>query len=148
MDYSAISDTLFIGTTPETDDYDTLRELGVQLVINMRAEQRPHPDKHQPPLATLWLRTYDLFLLPIPIDALRRGVEAALAAQANGGKVYAHCAAGVHRSVVMGAAILIAQGHTADEAMRLIKQRRPEADPDAWYIRWRIRRFAAAWDHA
>ena len=119
----------------------------------MRAEQGPRPDAGQPPgqppLQTLWLRTYDVFLLPIPMGALQRGVEAALDTIARGGKVYAHCAAGVHRSVAMGAAILIAQGRSADEAMRLIKLRRPSADPDVWYIRWRIRRFAATWtNHA
>ena len=146
MDLSAITDTLFIGTTPEPDDYGTLRDLGVQLVINMRAEQIPHRDPHDPPLPILWLPTYDLPLLPIPIRALRRGVTAALETIARGGKVYAHCAAGVHRSVVMAAAILIAQGCSADEAMKLIKQRRATADPDAWYIRWRIRRFAAIWE--
>jgi len=145
VDYSQITDALFIGTTPEMDDYDALRTLEVRLIINMRAEHRLPPDPHTPPLAILWLRTHDIPLLPIPMRALRRGVDAALTTMARGGKVYAHCAAGAHRSVVMGAAILIAQGYSADEAARWIKQCRPRADPDTWYIRWRIRRFAAMW---
>jgi protein-tyrosine phosphatase len=145
VDFSPITDSLIIGTTPEPGDYDTLRALGVRLVINMRAEQPPIPDPHTAPVSILWLRTHDFPLLPIPIRALRRGAQAALETIAQGGKVYAHCAAGVHRSAAMGAAILIAQDHSAEDAIQLIKRRRPIADPDAWYIRWRINRFAANW---
>ena len=147
MDYSQITDTLFVGTTPEVDDYAALRALGVQLVINMRFDHRLAPDAHDPPLAILWLRTFDMPLLPIPLRPLRRGAAAALKAIAEGGKVYVHCRAGRHRSVAMAAAILIAQGHPAEAAMRLIKQRRDNADPDAWHIRWRIRRFADTWQN-
>jgi len=50
-----------------------------------------------------------------------------------------------HRGVAMGAAILIAQGLPAVEAMQLIKQRRAVADPYIWYIRRRIERFAQRW---
>ena len=75
-----------------------------------------------------------------------KGVRAALLVIENGGKVYVHCQAGVHRGVAMGAAILIAQGFEPQEAMDLIKAKRPAADPDAWYIRRRILRFAKIWD--
>ncbi len=145
MDFSRITDALFVGTTPEASDYAALRALGVRLVINMRFDHRLDPDAHDPPLAFLWLRTFDMPLLPIPLRALRRGAAAALKTIAEGGKVYVHCRVGRHRSVAMAAAILIAQGHSAEEAMQLIKQRRDNADPDAWHIRWRIKRFAATW---
>ncbi len=45
----------------------------------------------------------------------------------------------------MAAAILIAQGMPADEAMRLIKAKRREADPEAAYIKRRIMLFAERW---
>lgn len=38
MDFSPITCDLFIGATP------LVRDLGVQLVINMRIEHRPRPD--------------------------------------------------------------------------------------------------------
>lgn len=38
MNFSPITDDLFIGTTSSTEDYNYLRELGVRLVINMRVE--------------------------------------------------------------------------------------------------------------
>jgi protein-tyrosine phosphatase len=64
----------------------------------------------------------------------------------EGGKVYAHCAGGRHRAAAMGASILIAQGYDAEAAMKLIKERRPFADPRVFYIRPRIMRFAKEWD--
>ena len=142
MEYSKITDDLFIGDTPSTRDYDHLRDLGVRLVINMRFEHGPAPDAGLPHLDFLWLRTFDNPCLPIPIRALQRGAHAALETIRSGGKVYAHCARGRHRGVAMGAAVLIAQGHSPAEAMRLIKARRPDADPGVFYIRSRILRFA------
>jgi protein-tyrosine phosphatase len=145
MGYSPITDNLFIGTTPSSNDYDLLRELGVKLVINMRVEFRPRKDPFTPPLRLLWLPTFDTPLIPISIKLLVRGAIAALETIQNGGKVYAHCAGGVHRGVTMGAAILITQGYDPHAAMTLIKHRRPIADPFAFYIRSRILKFAREW---
>ncbi len=147
MDYSQITADLFVGTTPLPEDYDTLRALGVTLVINMRFERRPYPDSHNPPLPVLWLHTFDSPFLPIPMRALVKGVRAAREAIAAGGNVYVHCAAGVHRSVALAACVLIAQGYSPEDAIALIKQQRPAADPDIWYIRHRILRFAAKWQN-
>lgn len=145
MDYTQITDALFIGTTPASNDYDHLRELGVRLVINMRWEARPLPDSHNPPLQLLWLRTHDFPLLPIPIKKLEQGTRAALDIFARGARVYTHCREGKHRSVAMASAILIAQGMNARDAMALIKARRARADPDMWYIKWRIEKFEREW---
>lgn len=146
MDFSRITDALYIGTTPRSDDYPTLLELGICLVINMRIERPPHRNHHNPDLTRMWLPTIDSPFTPIPIFMLRSGATAALEVIQRGEKVYAHCAAGVHRGVAMGAAILIASGYSADQAMQLIADRRPVADPFAWYIRRRILRFAEIWD--
>jgi protein-tyrosine phosphatase len=145
MNFSPITDDLFIGTTPSTEDYNHLRDLGVKLVINMRIERRPYKDLHPIPLQFLWLPTFDSPLIPISIKALHRGAYAALETIRNSGKVYAHCAGGRHRAVTMGAAILIAQGHDPHAAMNLIKEKRLVADPFAFYIRPRILKFAHQW---
>ena len=146
MDFSRITEDLFIGTTPSTGEYGLLHDLGVRLVINMRWEHRLRPDTHAEPLSLLWLRTIDSPFFPIPMRALQSGAQTALKTIRAGGKVYAHCAGGRHRGVAMGAAILIAQGHRPREAMDLIKTKRPIADPDAFYIRSRIFRFARQWE--
>lgn len=145
MNFSSITDDLFIGTTPSSKDYDHLRGLGIKLIINMRVERRPHKDPHPTPLRLLWLPTFDSPLVPIPLKALHHGTHAALETIQSGGKVFAHCAGGVHRGVTMGACILIAQGHDPQDAMKLIKERRPIADPFAFHIRPRILKFASQW---
>ena len=146
MDYSKITEDLFIGTTPTVPDYEHLRELGVRLVINMRWEFRPPPDLYDPPLHFLWLRTFDSPLFPIPMQALHNGARAALQTIREGSKVYVHCAAGRHRGVAMGSVVLIAQGYEPHEAMKLITERRRVADPHIFYIRSRILRFALEWN--
>src|SRR5512144_2716946 len=112
MDYSVITNYLMIGTTPRTEAYPILRELGVKLVINMRWERRPFPDFHNPPLPALWLPTFDNPLIPIPVHVLLRGARSALKEIESGGGVYVHCQMGRHRGVAMGAAVLIACGFT------------------------------------
>ncbi len=145
MDFSFITENLLIGDTPDVGDYDLLRDLGVRLVINMRLEKRPAMDRHDPPIPFLWLPTLDNPFLVIPIRFLVRGVQAALETIGGGGKVYTHCQKGRHRGVAMGASILIALGYDPFEAMDLIKLQRPIADPDIFYIRRRILRFADTW---
>jgi protein-tyrosine phosphatase len=146
MNYSAITDNLFIGTSPRRGDFDVLRDLGVGLVINMRWMPGPRPIGEDPGLRYVWFRTFDNPFLPIPLRALIQGVQLALEEIKIGGKVYTHCAAGRHRSVAMAASILIAQGLAPEGAIGLIKERRPIADPDAFHIRRRIMLFAQQWE--
>lgn len=145
MNYSTITEELLVGTTPTVKDYDLLRALGVGLVINMRIERRPYPDPHDSPLNFLWLPTIDWPLFPIPISMLKCGAQLALETIQAGRKVLTHCAGGRHRGVAMGAAVLIARGYEAEEAMQLISAKRKVADPQAYYIRSRILRFAKTW---
>ena len=145
MNFSLITSDLLIGTTPSLEDYNQLRDLGVRLVINMRVEYRPRKDAHESPLQLLWLPTFDSPFVPMPVKYLHRGAKTALTTIQNGGKVYTHCAGGRHRGVAMGACILIAQGYEAESAMHLIKSRRSFADPQAFYIRPRILKFASQW---
>jgi protein-tyrosine phosphatase len=148
MDFSRITEELFIGSMPYPEDYGRLRDLGVRLVINMRFDRRPFEDLNMPPLDFLWLRTFDNPLLPIPLRALYRGAMAAIETIREGGKVYTHCQRGRHRGVAMGAAVLVALGYNPEAAMELIKLHRPIADPQVFYIRSRILRFARQFQSA
>jgi protein-tyrosine phosphatase len=125
--------------------YEQLKQLGIRLVINMRFSRRPVLDTTEAPIKLLWLPTIDSPFFPMPIDKLIQGTRAALDTIRKGGGVYVHCAYGRHRSVVMGACILIAQGMSIQEALELIKKRRPSADPDVFYMKSRILRFASEW---
>lgn len=145
FNFSNITDNLFIGTTPLATDYDGLRELGIQLVINMRFSRGPYPDLHETPIRLLWLRTIDSPFFPLPVSKLITGASAALETILMGGKVYVHCAYGRHRGPAMGSCVLIAQGYDPEEAMKLVIERRAVADPQVNYIRSRIMKFARAW---
>ena len=158
MNFSKITDDLFIGNTPSLKDYDRLRDLGVRLIINMRFTLAPRLDPHpfdgaigatqgrHQPINTLWLRSIDSPFFPLSIPKLIRGAQAALETIRDGGRVYSHCAYGRHRGVAMGACILIAQGYDPSDAMNLIIERRSVADPYAYYIHPRILKFANVWN--
>jgi protein tyrosine phosphatase (PTP) superfamily phosphohydrolase (DUF442 family) len=145
MNFSKITDDLFIGTTPDVQDYHPLYDLGVRLIINMRFDKAPVPNPFDLPLEFLWLRTIDSPFFPIPIRKLTQGAQAALETIRSGGKVLTHCAYGRHRGPAMGAAVLIAQGHSPEAAMDLIRRQRKIARPDTFYIRRRIMRFSRQW---
>ena len=147
MNISQITDYLYISGQPEAQDAAKLESLGIRLIISMVGTKRPPQTLTCPPFEALWLRTYDTFLTPIPIRKLVQGVNAALPVITDGGRVLAHCAYGRHRGVAMGAAILIASGYSADDAMCLIAERRAVADPYAWYIQRRIRKFEDYWSN-
>ena len=145
MDISQITDYLYVGAQPNAAHADELRALDVRLIISMRGERRPPATFSQPPFSVLWLKTYDTFLTPIPIHKLMEGVRAALPVIQSGGRVLTHCQRGRHRGVAMAAAILIAMGYSADEAMRLLRERRALAHPEAWHIRRQIKKFEKQW---
>lgn len=144
MDYSQITDYLSIMASPVDADAATLLDNNVKLVLAMNHKVPPGALRTAP-LALLHLPTSDSPFLPIPMAKLQTGVEAALPVIDAGGGVMVYCNRGRHRSVTMAAAILIAKGYTADEAMALIKHRRPAADPGIWYIKSRIRKFERDW---
>jgi protein tyrosine phosphatase (PTP) superfamily phosphohydrolase (DUF442 family) len=146
MDYSKISNNLYIGTTPKYKDYEHLHKLGVSLVINMRIGLPPVRDPISPPLISLWLPTVDSPIIPIPVKVLQKGVDAALSVIDQGGVVYAHCSHGRHRGPAMGACILIAHGMEPEQAIQLVEQQRPVADLHIWYIHRRVMKFAQTWN--
>ena len=146
MNFSAITDSLLVGTSPGWRDFDMLRGpgrwAGNQYAVHA-GSQAPRGD---PTLRYVGSGPLTTRCLPIPVRALIEGVHLALEEIKSGGKVYTHCAAGRHRSVAMAASILIAQGLAPDGAMKLIKERRPVADPQAYHIRRRIMLFEQQWN--
>jgi len=143
-DISQITDYLYISAWPRGEHADEIRALGVRLILSMHW-RRPVKTLGHAPVRLLWLPTVDTPLTPMPMFLLRRGVEAALPVVRQGESVLVHCKAGVHRSVAMACCVLIGTGYTAEEAMRLVKDRRAVADPDVWYIRRRILQFEQKW---
>jgi hypothetical protein len=143
-DISQITDYLYISAWPKGKHAEEILSLNIQLILSMHWRQ-PDWDLRQPPLQLLWLPTIDSPLIPMPLSALRRGVQAALPVIEQGGRVLCHCSYGRHRSVAMACCVLIGKGMPAEEAMELVKSRRLAADPYAPYIRSRILKFEAGW---
>jgi len=96
--------------------------LDMQIEFDDTALAEPHA------IAVLWNPTDDDFQVK-PAEIFERGVEFALEAlDREGSKLYVHCAAGVHRAPMMTLAILASMGWDVDEAMALIRGRRPVVD--------------------
>ncbi len=58
-------------------------------------------------------------------EHLQKGVDFIRTVAADGGQVYIHCKAGVGRAPTLAAAYFIAEGSSVDEALALIRRRRP-----------------------
>jgi hypothetical protein len=143
-DITAITDQLFIAAMPRAWHVEDIRGLGIDLILSMTLSPPPRFLSRKP-YQLLRLPVVDYWLLPIPLSALRKGVEAALPVIEGGGQVLVHCRGGRHRSVVMAACILVALGMTAEQAMDAIVARRAVADPHARHIEPRIKAFERYW---
>ena len=144
LDYSPITEHLYIAAWPTRNHVQTIKELGVDLIISTILET---PDKElgQDPLSLVRVRAIDpgpsLFFSQ---GQLEKGVEAALPILRRGGSVLVYCRAGVHRSPTLTACILIGLGHSTEEAIAIVKEARTQADLNL-FIRKRIRGFEKAW---
>ena len=108
---------------------------GVTHIINMQIE---FDDRHLGVpygVRVLWNPTDDDFQFKPP-ELFQRGVEFALEdLEHPNGKVFIHCAAGVHRAPMMTLAIMRAIGWELPDAKKLIQKRRPVVDLADVYVR-------------
>ena len=144
FEYTQIIDQLYVAAWPTGEDYEDLKELGVRLVINM--DWVPADEKlDKPPLSVLALTEIDTPLTPMSMENIWKGVNRAQEVFDEGDRVMVYCKGGVHRSVAIACCILISQGYSAEEAMALVKERRPVADPYTEHFKARILKFEDEW---
>lgn len=145
LDYSQITSDLYIGAWPTKYNVDTIKSLGVTVVLSTILE-RVDKELGKPPLQLVKIGMTDSipFRPYYPTKTLMRGVDAALAAFERGEKVMVFCKTGRHRSAATSCCILIGQGYGAEEAMELVESKRAEADLNPG-IRRRIERFEQEW---
>lgn len=125
-----ITDSLAIGGAYRPQDVKRLRALGIGAIVDLRAEacdDRALLARHG--IELLHLPTPDLH--PPSQADLDRGVAWVLDQQARGRKVFVHCMHGAGRAPTFGAAVLVACGYRAVDAMRLIRARRWQTVPNA-----------------
>ncbi len=144
MSISQITDFLFIAPWPTLADIEHLEKKGVRLVLSMR-QRVPPLFFTTPNVKVVHLPTTDSLFVPMPMALLHKGVEAALPVIQDGAGVAIFCKQGRRRSVAMACCVLIGAGYPALEAMELVVEKRPIADPYIWHIKRRILRFEQEW---
>jgi len=145
IDISRVTDYLYVGSKVGQEHAEELKILNFNLIISMIGQIPPDHIYTVPPFKTLWIKTYDTFFTPIPVKKLLLGVEAALPVIKEKGKVLVFCMEGRRRSIAMAAAILVAMGHTSEQAIDLLTSARKVADPRRWYIHMQIKAFEKYW---
>jgi protein-tyrosine phosphatase len=145
IDISKITDYLYVGAKIGDENVEEIKVLKFDFIISMIGQMPIEEVYTKAPFKSLWLKTYDNFFRPPSVRKLMTGVEAALPVLEAGGKILVFCMQGRRRSVAMAAAILIAKGHTANEAMKMLREARTVADPGMWYIKWQIQKFERFW---
>jgi protein-tyrosine phosphatase len=134
MDITWLTDRIAVGGGIwSAENMAAVARAGITHIIDMQIEfdDTPLAEKHG--IEVLWNPTDDDFEEK-PAALFRRGVEFAEAALEKDGKVYIHCAAGVHRAPMMTLAVLGSMGWTMDDAMEMIQGKRPVADFAEVYV--------------
>jgi protein tyrosine phosphatase (PTP) superfamily phosphohydrolase (DUF442 family) len=140
-DVTWIADDLAIGGRIREREWEALARAGLGAVVDCRAEGRD-------PAHVLESLGIDFLHLPTP-DAgdftagqVAQGVGWVEDQLARGRRVLVHCRAGKGRSILIAAAVLSRRGVAPDEALALIRSRRPIVTPTPGQIA-RLRAFAA-----
>jgi protein-tyrosine phosphatase len=136
MDISWLTDKIAVGGGIwNADNMAKVAQEGITHIIDMQIEFDDTPLAVDHGIAVLWNPTDDDFAAK-PQELFRRGVEfARTALDRPDGKLFIHCAAGVHRAPMMALAILGSMEWKLGEAMGLIQERRPVADFAEVYVR-------------
>lgn len=129
LNLSWVTDHLAVGGAFRTGDIPRLKRLGITGVVDCREEACDDEEalgKHG--IALLRLPAPDTHELSQ--DMLDAGVLWVAERLGRGEKVYVHCLHGVGRGPLLGCCVLMESGHTAADALRLLKARRWQASPN------------------
>jgi hypothetical protein len=140
-DVARILSDLYIGAGPRSaSDIAALqRLLGITAVLSLQTERDLDTLKLSWDRIQEWYRAVGIDLRRVPIEdfspqALIDHIDKAVAAleglRKEGHTVYMHCTAGVNRSPSVAVAFLsMVEGMPLEDALALVTQRRPQADP-------------------
>jgi protein-tyrosine phosphatase len=129
LNYSDISPQLAVGGAFRKRQIKRLKQRGVTAVVDCRLEAEDDAEA----LAHAGIRFLHLPTLDrhgFTYDQLHEGVDWVLDHTANGGRAFMHCEHGVGRGPLMACAVLVAQGHSAPEALRIVRTARWQALPN------------------
>jgi protein-tyrosine phosphatase len=150
MDITWVTERIAVGGGIWNDDnMAQLVRIGVTHIINMQIEFDDRPLATPYPVSVLHNPTDDDFQ-PKPAELFQAGVEFAREALDQDdppGKIFIHCAAGVHRAPMMTLAVLRALGWSLDDALELIQKRRWVVDFADVYVQ-SVEEFVKAYQEA
>jgi protein-tyrosine phosphatase len=129
LNYSDVTPQLAVGGAFRKRQIKRLRQRGVTAVVDCRLEAKDDP---------LALEATGIQLLHLPTadrygftyGQMSNGVDWVLDQVASGGKAFVHCEHGVGRGPLMACAVLVGQGYTAPEALRMVRSARWQALPN------------------
>ncbi len=122
LQYCQVTPQLYVGSQYNRRGKRMLENSGIHACVNMRIER---DDAARGIALAQYLHLPTVDDDAPTIEHLQKGVQFIDGVIQSGGKVYIHCGAGVGRAPTMGAAYLIAQGHTLQEALAMIRKVRP-----------------------
>jgi hypothetical protein len=129
LNYSDVTPQLAVGGAFRTRQIKHLTQRGVTAVVDCRLEAQDDPQAlAQAGIQFLHLPTLDRH--GFTHAQMREGVDWVLDHISNGGRAFMHCEHGVGRGPLMACAVLVAQGYSAPEALRIVRSARWQALPN------------------
>lgn len=129
LNYSDVTPKLAVGGSYRPNQIKLLKERGVSAVVDCRQEARDDVEAlKQAGIAFLHLPAPDRYAMTY--EQLHQGVDWVLDHLGEGGKAFLHCEHGVGRGPLMACAVLVAQGYSAPEALRVVRAGRWQAMPN------------------
>ena len=129
LNYSEVTRQLAVGGAFRRRQINHLVRRGVTAVVDCREEARDDPEAlRHAGIEFLHMPTPDRY--GFTYEQLHQGVDWVLDHVASGGRAFLHCEHGVGRGPLLACAVLVAQGHTAPEALRVVRAGRWQALPN------------------
>jgi hypothetical protein len=129
LNYSDVTPHLAVGGAFRKRQIKRLKHHGVTAVVDCRLEAADDAEAlRQAGIQFLHLPTLDRH--GFTYEQLHEGVDWVLDHIANGGRAFMHCEHGVGRGPLMTCAVLVAQGYSAPEALRIVRSGRWQALPN------------------
>jgi len=146
LNYSDVTPQVAVGGAFRNRQIKRLRARGVTAVVDCRSEASDDA-------AALAAAGIDFLHVPtldrhgFSYEQLHSGVDWVLERTSKGGKAFMHCEHGVGRGPLMACAVLVGQGYSAPEALRIVRGARWQALPNDRQLA-ALLRFEKEWREA
>lgn len=129
LNMSWITHQLAVGGRIRPEDIHALARTGITHVVDTRSEYRDDEQAMaREHIELLYLPTPDTY--PLTVEQLRQGASWVQERIRQGGRVLIHCEHGVGRSVLLACAVLVYGGMKAQDALKLVQEKRWQASPN------------------